>query len=282
MVAATVPFVTLGTQGDNAAMKPMEIKSCLAPDKVMIAYAAGGSGEPGLVFIHGALADRTFWDDQLKAFADRHRVVAVDLAGHGESGINRKRWGVPEFGGDVRAVVRAERLNRVILIGNSLGGPAAVEAALLMPGKVLGVIGVDTFQDVVHALTPEQARERAEAFRSDPAGGVKAMTRRLFQPDADPKIVADAELRMARTSPNAAYAIFISIGGYDTGAAVRRLEVPLRAVNGDLYPTDVDAVRKMKPDFEAKIMTHMGHYPMLERPEEFNRLLAETIAELSK
>jgi pimeloyl-ACP methyl ester carboxylesterase len=44
----------------------------------------------------------------------------------------------------------------------------------------------------------------------------------------------------------------------------------------------VEAVRRVKPDFDAVIMPHMGHYPMLERPEEFNRHLASIIAELSK
>jgi pimeloyl-ACP methyl ester carboxylesterase len=38
----------------------------------------------------------------------------------------------------------------------------------------------------------------------------------------------------------------------------------------------------IKPDFDAVIMKHMGHYPMLERPDEFNRLVAETIASLTK
>jgi len=87
---------------------------------------------------------------------------------------------------------------------------------------------------------------------------------------------------MARTSPEAADAMFLSLAGYDTGAAARRLTIPIRAINGDLYPTDVKAVRQVKADFDAIIMPHMGHYPMLERPEEFNRHLATIISELSK
>lgn len=270
------------TQGENQTMTSIQRKFCLAPDKVTIVYSSGGSGEPALLFIHGGLANRTFWDAQLKAFAPKHRVVAVDLAGHGESGINRKKWGLQEFGADVAAVVRAERLTRVVLIGNSLGGPVACEAALLLPGKAVGVVGVDTFQTLDYKTSPEDARRRAEAFRADFAGNVKAMTKSLFQPDADPKIMADAEERMARTSPNAAYAMFLSLGGFDPAVAARKLTVPLRAINGDLYPTDIAAVRKIKPDFEAVIMKHMGHYPMLERPDEFNRLLAEVVAGLSK
>ena len=60
-----------------------------------------------------------------------------------------------------------------------------------------------------------------------------------------------------------------------SAASARRLTVPLRAINGDIYPTDIAEVRKVKADFSAVIMKHMGHYPMLERPAEFDRLVME-------
>ena len=104
----------------------------------------------------------------------------------------------------------------------------------------------------------------------------------LFHTDADPAIVRDAEARMARTSPAAAAAMLDSLAGYEMAAAVRRMKVPLRAVNGDLYETDVAQVRQVKPDFEVVIMPHMGHYPMLEQPDAFNKLLLQVISGLDK
>ena len=86
---------------------------------------------------------------------------------------------------------------------------------------------------------------------------------------------------MQKTPPEAAYAMFVSMSGYDQAASARRLTVPLRAINGDLYPTDVDSVRKITADFNAIVMKHMGHYPMLERPDEFNRHVEEVAQELS-
>lgn len=258
----------------------IERKTCTAPDGVKIVYSVSGSGDPALVFIHGGLAERTFYNSQLEAFASRHRVVALDLPGHGESGSNRKKWGLPVFGADVKAVADAEKLSRLIIFGNSLGGPVAVEAALLLPGRALGVVGVDTFQDLGE-ITPEDARQRAELFGKNYAAGVKEMVKMLFHPDADPAIMADAEKRMQHTPPDAAYAIFMSLAGYSPAASARKLTVPLRAINGDLYSTDVLGVRKIAPGFEAIIMKHIGHYPMIERPEEFNRHVAAVIAELS-
>lgn len=259
----------------------IERKTCRADDGVTIVYSAAGAGEPALVFVHGGLAERSFWDSELREFAGRHRVVALDLPGHGESGQVRKKWGLPEFGADVRAVVDAEKPKKVILFGNSLGGPVAIEAALLLPGRAIGVVGVDTFQVLDEGEDSEGLKRRAEAFRKDFQGSVKQMIHMLFHPDADPELVADAERRMSGTTPEAAFGIFMSLIGYSTAASARKLTVPLRAINGDLYPTDVAAVGAVKPDFEVKIMKHMGHYPMLERPDEFNRLVAEVVAELT-
>lgn len=259
----------------------IERKTCKAPDGVSMVYSAAGAGEPALIFIHGGLANRGFWDGELKRFAARHRVIAPDLVGHGESGSNRKKWGLPEFGADIQAIVEAEHVQKVIIFGNSLGGPVAIEAALLLGDKVLGVVGVDTFQDLDYVVPADATRQRAEAFRSDYAGSLKQMVRMLFHADADPALMADAERRMARTPPDAAYALFMGIIGYDQGTAARRLTVLLRSINGDLFPTDIAAIRKVKPDFDAVIMKHMGHYPMLERPAEFDALVEQVVTTLS-
>ncbi|UCC38609.1 MAG: alpha/beta hydrolase [Candidatus Aminicenantes bacterium] len=268
--------------GEESMDVRIERKTCLAEDGVSIVYSAAGAGDPALVFIHGGLADRTFWEEQLKAFAGRHRVIAPDLPGHGESGLNRKRWGIPEFGEDVKVVIEAEELKNVIIFGNSLGGPVAIEAALLLPDRVLGVVGVDTFQLLDHKITPEETKQRADSFQRDFAGALKEMVGILFHADADPALIAEAERRMAGTSPEAAHSMLLSLAGYDMGASVRRLTVPLRAINGDLYPTDIEANRKIKADFDAVIMKHIGHYPMLERPKEFNEWVAEIVASLTK
>jgi pimeloyl-ACP methyl ester carboxylesterase len=260
----------------------IERKTCAARDGVRIVYSVAGAAEPALVFIHGGLANRGFWDGQIRAFAANHRVIALDLPGHGESGADRTKWGIPEFGADVQAVVEAEHVKKVVLFGNSLGGPVALEAALLLPGRVLGVVGVDTFQSLSYTIGPDEARQRAEAFRRDYAGSLKQMVKALFHPDADPALMADTERRMASSSPDAAYQMFLSLAGYVPAVSARRLTVPLRAINGDIYPTDVPGVRAVKPDFEVIVMTHMGHYPMLERPAEFNRHVADVVKALAR
>jgi sigma-B regulation protein RsbQ len=282
MLVILVAAALAASCGGRAMDIKIERKTCRAADGVELVYSAAGKGEPALVFIHGGLANRGFYDGQLKAFAPRHRVIALDLAGHGESGSDRTKWGIPEFGADVKAVIDAEKVDKVIIFGNSLGGPVAIEAGLLLAGRTLGVVGIDTFQQLGGVFTAEEVGQRADSFEKDFAGSLKAMVGLLFHKDADPAIVADAEKRMMGTPPAAAKAMFLGMAGYDMGAAAARLAAPLRAINGDLYPIDLEANKKIKPDFDAVIMKHMGHYPMLERPDEFNRLVAETVASLTR
>jgi pimeloyl-ACP methyl ester carboxylesterase len=279
IVVAAAAALAFGADPEGGRI---ERKTCRSADGVEIVYSVTGTGEPALVFIHGGLANRGFWDAELKAFGPKHRTIALDLAGHGESGRGRTKWGMPEFGADVKAVVDAEKPKKVILFGNSLGGPVAVEAALLLPDRVIGVVGVDTFQVIDQKIPPGMMRERAEQFEKDYAGSMKAMVGMLFHKDADPALIGDAEKRMLATPPATAKAMFLGMEGYDEAASVRRLQVPMKAINGDLYATDIEGNRKIKPDFDAVIMTHMGHYPMLERPDEFNRLVAGTVADLMK
>jgi pimeloyl-ACP methyl ester carboxylesterase len=248
-------------------------------DGVEVAYTTVGAGEAALVFIHGGLADRTFWAPQLRGL-EGFRRVALDLAGHGESGKGRAAWTIPAFGEDVRAVVDAAELRRVVLVGNSLGGAVALEAARLLSGRACGVVGVDTLHDLRQTFDPAEANARAHAFRKDFRGTCRAMVGALFHPGAQPELRAWAEARMLAMSPEIAAGMMAGFGGYDLAAAARAAEAPVRAINGDLWPTLVERNRDVVPGFDAVIIPGAGHYLMLERPDEFNRALEDMAREL--
>ncbi len=249
-------------------------------DGTEIVYSERGSGRTALVFIHGGLADRAFWAPQLSGLAGEFLVVALDLGGHGASGRSRSAWTISAFAEDVRAVVEALGLKRVVLIGKSMGGPVALEAARLLPGRVLGVIGVDTLQDATVRPDPAMFHERAEAFRKDFAGACRALVDSLFHPDAEKELHAWAERRMCAMPPEIVANMMDGFASYDMAAGFRGAGVPIRAINGDLWPTRTDHNREVTPDFDAVVMKDAGHYPMLERPDEFNRLLVEIVRKL--
>jgi pimeloyl-ACP methyl ester carboxylesterase len=72
-----------------------------------------------------------------------------------------------------------------------------------------------------------------------------------------------------------------SLGGVVMIEAARQIKVPLTCINSDMHPTEVDINRNCIPSFEVKIMTGVGHFPMVEAPETLNRLLDEGIGEIS-
>jgi pimeloyl-ACP methyl ester carboxylesterase len=246
---------------------------------VPIAYLAAGRGDVALLFLHGGFADASFWDRQLTEFAANYRVVAVDLAGHGRSGRLRERWTLAAFGDDIRVVVEELDLERVVMIGNSMGGPVGLEAARIMPERVVAVIGVDTLHSAATTIDGERWRDYVQSFRDDFKGTCSAMARALFHADAPPELVEDVRRRMCEADPPVPLEILDAFQGYDMAEAMQAVEVPIRSINGDLYPTDVEGNQAIA-DFGAVIIEGAGHYPMLEMPDEFNHRLGAMLERL--
>jgi pimeloyl-ACP methyl ester carboxylesterase len=111
-------------------------------------------------------------------------------------------------------------------------------------------------------------------------GSLKRMVKILFHPDADAAVVRDVEQRMAGTSSDTAWGMFHGFAGYDVGASVRRLRVPIRCISGDLFPMKMEENQLVYPDFDAIVLPHTGHYPMLECPGTFNRHLLQIVEAL--
>src|SRR5580700_11041376 len=159
-----------------------------ADDGLEIVGEVRGQGDTALIFLHGWCGDREYWEHQVEVFAADYRVVALDQAGHGESGKGRKAWTADSLAGDVEAVVKALGLKRVILVGHSMGGPVALLAAKRMPKTVVAVIGVDTLQNA-EAQMPEEARKRfMEAFEKDFKGTIRAGLSQMLHEKTDAEV----------------------------------------------------------------------------------------------
>ena len=248
-----------------------------SPDGLEIRFDTAGSGAPALVFVHGWSCDRTYWREQMTAFADRHAVVAIDLGGHGESGIGRSAWTMPAFGDDVAAVVVQLGLERVVLIGHSMGGDVVVEAALRLGDRVAGVVWVDTYQTLEDPSTEEELEAFVEPFRSDFPGQTRRFIRSLFPPTADPALAERVADDMASAPPDIALNALVHAWGNDGPVldALERLAVPVVAINPDDRPTDIASLGRH--GIRTVIEHGVGHFPMLEDPEQFDTLLDEVI-----
>jgi pimeloyl-ACP methyl ester carboxylesterase len=248
-------------------------------DGVDIHYRVVGTGEPALVFVHGWAIDSRYWDAQVPAFARDQRVVTLDLAGHGRSGRGRKDWTVAAFAQDVRAVVEALGLGKVILVGHSMSGNVIVEAAVAMPDRVVGLVPVDTLLDVDQVASAEQVAGMTSALRADyPKAADGFMRQYMFTAATPPALVEEIVKDAVRFPPEIAVPILENLWRHDPRPALRRVTAPIVAVNADKFPTRLDHARAYAPRFDAVIVEGTGHYLMREKPERFNQRLAEAVA----
>ncbi len=259
---------------------PSVAESVPAPDGVPISYEVHGAGSPTLVFIHGWSCDRSYWEEQLAPFADEYQVVAVDLAGHGESGLGREEWTIDSFGGDVAAVVEELDLERVVLIGHSMGGDVTVAAAHRLPGRVEGLVWIDTYKQLGTSRTPEQVQAFVAPFREDFGGTVRTMVRGMFPPGAQESLVQRVAEDMSAAPPDVALGALTSSMSHDREipVALQELDLPVVAINPEEPPTDVESMERH--GIEVVPMPGVGHFLMMEDPERFNRLLSKVLDDL--
>ncbi|WP_445156962.1 alpha/beta fold hydrolase [Halomonas sp. E14] len=250
-------------------------------DGVPIAYEVHGSGEPTLVFLHGWSCDGRYWRGQVPHFSQQHRVVTIDLAGHGHSGLAREDFTMRAFGEDVRAVLDDLEVQQALLIGHSMGGPVAVEAAHLMPERVIGIIGVDTFHVMAAPLSQAEIDAMLAPIQQDFVSAAAHFVTSMFIDTTDANLRDWVVQDMAAAPPQVAIsAMQEMLTQHAEGLAAQQFEaltVPVVAINADLWPTDIDANRQLLAKFDAVIMEGTDHFLHMARPAAFNRELERII-----
>jgi len=287
----TTMFLILGIGfssvfAQSGAQQTVEvIRTATSADGTAINYYEHGQEGPVLVFVHGWSCDTSYWREQVEYFRHKYHMVLIDLAGHGRSGSERENYTMDAFGQDVKAVVESVGAEKVILIGHSMGALVIAHAARFMPEKVIGLIAVDDLQNVEYPLGEEQFKEMTTPFNEDFKQGVRDFVAGMLRSDNSPVnewVISDmslAEPRVALSAMNG------SLGGYLTGDVAKLfdgLDVPVVAVNADLWPTDVEANRRHIKDFELIELDGLDHFLMLKAPERFNPALEQAVEMILK
>ncbi len=254
-------------------------------DGVLISYQMAGEGPVSVLFVHGWSCDRSYWKEQLDYFAQGYRVVALDLAGHGDSGLNRDDWTLPAFGEDVAAVINSLGLKRVVLVGHSMGGPVIVETARIAPEEVIGLVVVDALQDPdAPGMTLDAMQGSLAPFNENFSDAMRELvSAAMFVPQSDPILKAWIVEDMASAPPNVGVGALQNTLLWPTttrSEALAALRVPVRLINSPLYPTDSAAANRYGMD--VVIMSGVGHFAMMEDPKTFNALLSSAIANFEK
>jgi pimeloyl-ACP methyl ester carboxylesterase len=110
-----------------------------------IHYLAWGErGRRGILFVHGGGAHAHWWTHIAARYADRYRVAALDMSGHGDSG-RRERYGLEGWTDEVMAVAAdADMSGSPVIVGHSMGGFVAIVTAAVHSNSLAGVIVCDS------------------------------------------------------------------------------------------------------------------------------------------
>jgi pimeloyl-ACP methyl ester carboxylesterase len=241
---------------------------------VKLAYDSRGKGRPAFVFIHGWTCNRSFFAPQAKHFARRHRVVSLDLRGHGESDKAQGPYPISNYVDDIAFLISTLRLGKVIAVGHSMGGITVLQLGADHPDKVAGIVMVDpaplvfppelktAFDGMVAAI---------EAGNQEPRRQVIANN--LFMKTSDKQLVKRVlKVMMASPSHIAADAMK-GILAFDGPAVAARCKVPALhlAANPPLNPPHL--MTQWMPDVVNGWTVGAGHFNMMEAPDQVNSMI---------
>ena len=263
VVAAAGLLALLVQPGSAATVEGLKIHS-----------SSDGSG-PTIVFVHGWTCDSSSWTAQVPAFAKDHRVITLDLPGHGQSASPPDgKLSMDLFARAVEAVRAEAGADRIVLVGHSMGAPVIRQYAHLYPAHVAGLVAVDGPLDI--RVFPTELPPGFAQSLTGPEGRTarEGMIRSMFIAETPPAL-QEKVLAMMLAAPEAT-----AVGAMNaTFDPANRWTDVIRAPALTVYAgtanvPDPAATKELYPNHEATQLTGTGHFLMMEKPDEFNRLLA--------
>jgi pimeloyl-ACP methyl ester carboxylesterase len=245
--------------------------SAATVDGIKIHSSTAGKGPKTVILVHGWTCDETTWNAQVPELAKEYRVITLDLPGHGRSGSPKDgKLSMDLFARAVEAVRKDSKADRVVVVGHSMGTPVVVQYARLYPQHTAALVFVDG------AVTLPGGGRLPDPKAMTGSDGLKAretMIRGMFSasttPDAQKHILSMMLAAPESTAAGAMQAMF--------DPAIWKGEVFTQPVLG-LYADhsragDREYMKTHFPNMDYEEIAGTGHFLMIEKPEEFNRLL---------
>ncbi|WP_321437661.1 alpha/beta hydrolase [uncultured Bacteroides sp.] len=249
-----------------------------------ISYIDSERGDVTLVFIHGAFIDKGYWAEQIAYFSPRYRVVAMDLAGHGNSTHNRSTWNMKEYGKDVSRMIQALSLKNVVLIGHSMGTSIMLETVAQSDSNIIGLIGVDNFKNLNAEIPQEMIDGLCNSLRTDFANTCGGYASAYLMNAKTEKQLANKLIAAFRDmNPTVGIPVIEDCFRYSAREKelLKVLKLKLNLINVNYFPTDEDALKQyVGTNYTLSIMNGTCHYPMIENSAEFNALLDKLLLRL--
>jgi 2-hydroxy-6-oxonona-2,4-dienedioate hydrolase len=258
-------------------------------DGASLYYEVAGLGEP-LVLVHAGIADRRMWDEQLGAFAERHKVIRYDMRGFGRS---ETPEGAPfSHQDDLRGLLDSLHIERAGFVGCSIGAKIVLDFTLDQPGRARALVlvcpAVSGFES-----DEEPPDEWEELVKADEAGDLERVS------ELEVRIWADGPYRgPEQVDPTVRDLVWemnlialqneADLGEerpVDPPAVERLAEIrfPVLVVAGERDRPEVNAradlLTRSIPHAQKVVVAETAHVPNMEKPEEFNRVVLEFLDE---
>jgi pimeloyl-ACP methyl ester carboxylesterase len=258
-----------------------------------------GEGPP-LLFVHGLSGSWPNWLEQLPVFAGARRVIALDLPGFGHSPMPAEPISISGYARTLNALLDTLDIGAAAVVGNSMGGFVSAELAISFPERVerlvlVSAAGLSTYQHSQGTRVLPRLR-RAERIVSAYAGWIashadvvagRARLRNATlglvtrHPSRLPAALVAEQIRGAG-KPGFTQALQ-AILDYDFRDRLAEIVCPTLIVWGDrdrvITARDADLFAELIPGSRKVVYEDTGHMAQLERPAEFNALLAEFLGE---
>lgn len=246
----------------------------------MIRYTISGPADgPSLAFIHGWGCNRTDFDAITGFLPEHYRVLAIDLAEHGESRSTRDVWTMEEFARDVAAVLDAESVDDCVVVGHSLGGAVAVEAGRILPDVVSHVVALDAlhYLALFPALDDQTADAILQPFHDDFPAAVRSLVEGGSLEDTDPALKDAYFVKMVAVRQPAGLRSIEGLVHWDMDAALREVKQPITlfAVRSILTQEAIDRYGDRIRIVPVDLGSH--HFPV-ESPEGTAKLLTDVVS----
>jgi pimeloyl-ACP methyl ester carboxylesterase len=248
-------------------------------DGINIHFSVTGTELKTVILVHGYTCDETTWTEQVPALAKQYRVVTIDLPGHGKSDPPKDgKLSMDLFARAIEAVRVEVKAERVVAVGHSMGTPVVLRYAHLYPEHVSALVFVDGLMPLPLAQAAARANQGTTMGGPNGRTAREAMIRRFFVAGTTPAVQAKV-LNMMLGAPEAT-----AVGAMNATRepAGQTTEIPMVPILG-LYagPSGIasgEAVHAAFPSVEYTSIPGTGHFLMLEKPAEFNRLLLAFLA----
>jgi len=257
-------------------------------DGVELFYSEHGTGPPVLA-IHGWSCDSNDWMWQIPALEPTHRVIAVDLRGHGRSSVPASGYTPSRFAADLAGLLEQLGAGPVVAMGHSLGTVVATTLAVEHPGLVCALVLSDPVYGLPKELMPMLEASVRAFEQTDPVLVAQAAFSLFYTPETPPHLPVWHNRRVAGTPPHVIAQTLTNLYtgpdtwavGAATSAYLARRRVPVLAFYAEEARAAVE--RAALPD-DARSAVHVwsgaGHFLHQERPEAFNETVVRWLDRL--